>query len=175
MCLILRQARQFHTNFRAPSRAITSEYVVSSCPKRTVPERVAGGRAADCRRLRRAPPHKSYWLVYEESHMISTVPARLAIAITTLLAVIQLSGCVSTLTEEEQYERDALQAERMDEIRGFITACVVTGYTVVYDGPKKHKLLDPIKHVTRNAHRSDYGCTSRTDIERVLRGSGSGI
>ena len=108
--------------------------------------------------------------------MNRAISARLAIAI--VLAAVQLSGCASTLTEEEQYEKDALRAERMDEILGFIMACDNAGYTVFYNGSKKHKLLDPIKRIPGNAHLSDYTCASPEDIERFLhflRGSGLGM
>lgn len=96
---------------------------------------------------------------------------QLKIVVATLLAGLQLSSCGTTLGEVERYEKDALQAERMDKIRGSISACFGAGHTVVYYGPKKHKLIDPIKRIPRNAHVTDYSCVSKEDLERVLRGS----
>ena len=104
--------------------------------------------------------------------MISTKSTRLAIAIAILLAAFQLLGCVTTLTAEERYEEQALRAERMDEIRDFITACEGAGMKAVYYGPTTNKLRNPIKYVPRHAHPSDYTCASQRDIDRAMRESG---
>ena len=101
--------------------------------------------------------------------MIVSKSTRLAIAIAILLAAFQLSGCATTLTEEEQYEREARQAESMDKIHGLVAACEGAGMVAVYEGPNISKLRDPTKHIPRNAHLSDYGCASERDIARTLR------
>ena len=104
--------------------------------------------------------------------MTGTKSARLAIAIAILLAALQLSGCASTLTEEAQYEQKALRAERMDEIRDFITACAGAGMKAVYYGPTTNKLRKPFKQIPRHANLSDYACASQRDMDHALRESG---
>ena len=104
--------------------------------------------------------------------MTSTKSTRLAIAIAILLAAFQLPGCATSLTEEEQYEGKARHAERMDEIRNFITACHGAGRAAVYEGPTTNKLRNPLKQIPRHAHPSDYTCASQRDIYREMRESG---
>ena len=88
------------------------------------------------------------------------------------MAAFQIQGCATPLTEEELYEAKALHAERMDEIRNFITACEGAGMKAVYYGPTTNKLRNPIKYVPRHAHPSDYACASQRDIDRAMRESG---
>ncbi len=104
--------------------------------------------------------------------MTGTKSTRLALAIAILLAAFQLSGCATPLTEEERYEGKALRAERMDEIRDFITACEGAGMKAVYYGLTTNKLRNPFKYVPRHAHLSDYACASQRDIDRAMRESG---
>ncbi len=104
--------------------------------------------------------------------MTSTRLARLAIAIAILLAAFQIIGCTTTLTDEAQYEGKARHAERMDEIRDFITACHGAGMIVEYHGPTTNKLRSPLKYIPRHAHPSDYGCASERDIGRTMRSGG---
>lgn len=93
---------------------------------------------------------------------------RLLCAFAILLPALQLSGCAATLTAEAQYEEKARQAERMDEIRNFITACHSAGMIAVYYGPTTHKLRNPLKQIPRHARRSDYVCASERDVGREM-------
>lgn len=100
--------------------------------------------------------------------MTSTTFARLAFASATLLAALQIMGCTTSMTDEAEYEAKARHAERIDEIRAFIAACHGAEMVVVYYGPTTNKLRDPIRHVPRHAHPTDYACASEHDIRREM-------
>jgi len=89
-----------------------------------------------------------------------------------LLAASKFQGCATTLTDKELYEEKARHAERMDEIRAFITACGGARLKAVYYGSITNKLLNPFKQIPRHAHLPDYACASEQDIDRTLRESG---
>ena len=101
--------------------------------------------------------------------MISKRNTRMVIVLGFLLPVLNLSGCATSLTEAERYEKQALHAERMDKIRAFIATCEEAGSQPIYFGPTTHKLRDPIKRVPRHAHLSDYACATDEDVERAQR------
>ena len=87
-------------------------------------------------------------------------------------AVVLAIGC-TTMTEQERYELREQQARNGDQIRIMIANCEAGGHVVVYTGPRKSKLIDPVKRVPRNAHPGDYSCTSTNGAERALRSLGS--
>ena len=91
----------------------------------------------------------------------------ISIAAIVATACVVASGCTAQLTEDERYERQLRQEERIDQIRSFIDGCEAAGRHVVYSGPVTHKLHDPVKRISRHAQPSDYQCASTKDIERM--------
>ena len=84
------------------------------------------------------------------------------------------AGC-APMTEQERYDLREQQARNGDQIRIMIANCEAAGHVVIYTGPRKSKLIDPVKRVPRNAHPGDYNCTSTSGTERALRSMGTGL
>ncbi|MGI9201315.1 MAG: hypothetical protein ACR2QL_09660 [Woeseiaceae bacterium] len=84
-----------------------------------------------------------------------------------ILASVQLMGCAANLSEDEAFEREYQAVERKQLIREFIDGCEAGGNVVVYTGVSTHRLRDPIKRIPNHANRSDYQCTTTSEVERM--------
>jgi len=84
-----------------------------------------------------------------------------------LLASVQLIGCAANLSEDEASEREYQAVERKEMIREFIYSCEAGGNVVVYTGVSTHRLRNPIKRIPNHANRSDYQCTTTSEVERM--------
>ena len=89
-----------------------------------------------------------------------------------ILASILLMGCAANLSEDEVFEQKYAAVERKEMIREFVNSCEANGNVVIYTGPPTHKLRDPIKRIPNHANRSDYQCTSTSEVERMQAETG---
>jgi hypothetical protein len=90
-----------------------------------------------------------------------------SVSVLGILVSVHLTGCAANLTEDEIFEQQYAAVERKENIREFINVCKAKDNVVIYTGPSTHKLRDPIKRVPNHASRSDYQCTTTSEVERM--------
>ena len=78
----------------------------------------------------------------------------------------RVSACATDLTEDERLMREYTRVERVESIRAYVAACEQAGNTIVYSGPSRQKLRDPVKYVPGHAREKDYVCVSTTTVNR---------
>ena len=77
-----------------------------------------------------------------------------------------LCGCATSLSEQEQFEREYARVERKESIRLYVAEGEQAGHTVVYSGPSYQKLRDPRKSIPGHARLTDYQCVSSDAVNR---------
>ncbi len=90
-----------------------------------------------------------------------------SVSVLGILLSAQLTGCAANLSEDEVFEQQYAAFERKEKIREFINVCEANDNVIIYTGPSTHKLRDPIKRIPNHASRSDYQCTTTSEVERM--------
>ena len=99
--------------------------------------------------------------------MEDTRVIRKSLSVLSVLLSVHLTGCATNLSEEAVLEKQYAAVERKEMIREFVNACEASGNVVIYTGPSTHKLRDPIKRIPNHAKRSEYYCTTSSEVARM--------
>ena len=89
-----------------------------------------------------------------------------------VLVLFSVTGCATSLTEEERLEREYAIVENQEAIREFVRNCELAGHQVVYSGPVYQKLRDPVRRVPKHARLTDYQCANERAVAREFGLSG---
>ena len=85
-----------------------------------------------------------------------------------LIGTLQIGGCASQVSVDQQIAREYERTERREAIKRFIASCESSGSVVIYTGPSYQKLRDPVRRVPGHARLSEYQCVSTAAVSRDI-------
>lgn len=90
--------------------------------------------------------------------------------LTFMLMFILLAGCASApLTEDEQYEREDREIQRLEQYYRDVADCETTGGIIVIF---RHISTGRLRKNTPPRRHERYGCASVSEFQRMMRDMG---